>query len=139
RIATIERKLVERGYKLERVLLSDTMGWGNPLQTKRIIGAVRERWPEVKIRLHMHDTRGPALVNILAAMEMGVADFDAAVAGLGGCPFAGHAAAAGNVCSEDLVFMCHEMGIETGIDLERLVECARLAEDIVGHSLPGKV
>jgi hydroxymethylglutaryl-CoA lyase len=139
RIGTIERKIEERGYKLKRALLSDTMGWGNPIQTKRIVGAVRERWPDVQIRLHMHDTRGPGLVNILAAMEMGVADFDAAVGGLGGCPFAGHAAAAGNVCSEDIVFMCHEMGIETGIDLEKLIECARLAEDIVGHPLPGKV
>ncbi len=70
---------------------------------------------------------------------MGVNTFDAAVAGLGGCPFAGHAGAAGNVCTEDLVFMCDEMGIETGIDLEALMESARLAEDIVGHPLPGSV
>ena len=74
-----------------------------------------------------------------AGLEMGIDQFDAAVAGLGGCPFAGHAGAAGNVCTEDLVFLCEEMGIETGIDLDRLIEAARLAEDIVGHPLPGSV
>ncbi len=79
------------------------------------------------------------IANAYAGLEMGVAHFDASVAGLGGCPFAGHAGAAGNVCTEDLVFMCEEMGIRTGIDLERLIECARLAEEIVGHPLPGSV
>ena len=74
-----------------------------------------------------------------AGLEMGIHHFDTAVAGLGGCPFAGHAGAAGNVCTEDLVFMCDEMGIETGVDLHKLIECARLAEDIVGHPLPGSV
>jgi hydroxymethylglutaryl-CoA lyase len=79
------------------------------------------------------------VANAFAGLEMGVKRFDAAVAGLGGCPFAGHAGAAGNICTEDLVFMCHEMGINTGIDLDELIECARLAEDIVGHPLPGSV
>ena len=75
----------------------------------------------------------------MPGMEMGITHFDASVAGLGGCPFAGHTGAAGNVCTEDLVFMLHEMGIETGIDLDALIECARLAEDIVGHPLPGSM
>jgi hydroxymethylglutaryl-CoA lyase len=70
---------------------------------------------------------------------MGVDSFDSSVAGLGGCPFAGHKGAAGNICTEDLAFMCAEMGIDTGVDLDRLLEAARLAEDIVGHDLPGKV
>jgi hydroxymethylglutaryl-CoA lyase len=70
---------------------------------------------------------------------MGVDTFDSTVAGLGGCPFAAHKGAAGNVCTEDLVFMLNEMGIETGIDLDKLIEAARLAEDIVGHPLPGAV
>jgi hydroxymethylglutaryl-CoA lyase len=70
---------------------------------------------------------------------MGVASFDASVAGLGGCPFAGHKGAAGNVCTEDLVFMCEEMGISTGIDVEKLIAAAQLAEQIVGHPLPGSV
>ena len=75
----------------------------------------------------------------LMGMQMGIASFDSSCAGLGGCPFAGHKGAAGNICTEDLVFMAHEMGIETGIDLDALIECARLAEEIVGHPLPGKV
>jgi hydroxymethylglutaryl-CoA lyase len=79
------------------------------------------------------------IANAFAGLEMGVAQFDASVAGLGGCPFAGHAGAAGNVCTEDLVFMCDEMGIKTGVNLEALIECARLAEDVVGHSLAGSV
>jgi hydroxymethylglutaryl-CoA lyase len=100
---------------------------------------VRERYPDLVFALHLHDTRGMGIANAYAGLEMGVTRFDASVAGLGGCPFAGHRGAAGNVCTEDLVFMCHEMGIETGIDLDALIDCARLAEDVVGHPLPGSV
>ena len=78
------------------------------------------------------------LANVYAGLEMGIDSFDACVGGLGGCPFAGHAGASGNVCSEDIVFMCQEMGIETGIDLDQLIDCAKMAEEIVGHPLPGK-
>jgi hydroxymethylglutaryl-CoA lyase len=79
------------------------------------------------------------IANAYAGLEMGVTRFDAAVGGLGGCPFAGHKGAAGNVTTEDLVFMCEEMGIDTGVNLELLIESANLAEDIVGHPLPGSV
>ena len=127
------------GVTLEYVTLADTMAWATPLSIKRVVGALRERWPALGIALHLHDTRGMALANACAGLEMGVTRFDASVAGLGGCPFAGHTGAAGNVCTEDLVFMCHEMGIGTGIDLDALIECARLAEDVVGHPLPGSV
>jgi hydroxymethylglutaryl-CoA lyase len=119
--------------------LADTMAWATPQNIKRVIGAVRERWPELRINLHLHDTRGLGIANAYAGLEMGVRSFDASVAGLGGCPFAGHKGAAGNVCTEDLVFMCAEMGIETGIDLEKLIAAAQLAEEIVGHPLPGSV
>ena len=88
---------------------------------------------------HLHGTRGLGIADAYAGLEMGVDHFDASVAGLGGCPFAGHRGAAGNVCTEDLVFMCEEMGIASGVDLERLIEVARLAEEIVGHPLPGAV
>jgi hydroxymethylglutaryl-CoA lyase len=115
------------------------MAWANPASIRKTVGAIRERYPELKLNLHLHDTRGMAIANAYAGLEMGVDRFDTAVAGLGGCPFAGHKGAAGNICTEDLVFMCDEMGIETGIDLQRLIECARLAEDIVGHPLPGSV
>ena len=132
--------LAERyGIELDYLSLADTMAWATPEAIRRVVGAVRERYPEVELALHLHDTRGMGIANAYAGIEMGIAHFDSAVAGLGGCPFAGHAAAAGNVCTEDLVFMCNEMGIETGIDLEALIECARLAEDVVGHPLPGSV
>jgi hydroxymethylglutaryl-CoA lyase len=127
------------GVTLQYVTLADTMAWATPQSIKRVVGALRERWPDLDIALHLHDTRGMAIANAYAGLEMGVTRFDASVAGLGGCPFAGHKGAAGNVCTEDLVFMCHEMGIETGIDLDALIETARLAEDVVGHPLPGSV
>ena len=126
-------------YKLDTMMLADTMAWATPASIKRLVGAVQETYPELEVMLHLHDTRGMGVANAYAGMEMGVKIFDAAVAGLGGCPFAGHAGAAGNVCTEDLVFMCDEMGIETGINLEKLMESARLAEEIVGHPLPGSV
>jgi hydroxymethylglutaryl-CoA lyase len=129
----------EHGVTLTYVTLADTMAWATPLAVKRMVGALRERWPDLAFALHLHDTRGMAIANAFAGLEMGVTRFDAAVAGLGGCPFAGHNGAAGNVCTEDLVFMCNEFGIKTGIDLDALIECAKLAEDVVGHPLPGSV
>ena len=129
----------EAGLPLKRLSLADTMAWATPLAIKRMVGAVRDKYPDVEISLHLHDTRGLGVANAYAGLEMGVRCFDSSVAGLGGCPFAGHAGAAGNVCTEDLVFMCEEMGISTGVDLESLIECARLAEDVVGHPLPGSV
>lgn len=127
------------GRRLAQVSLNDTMAWATPQSIKRVVGAVRERWPDLKIILHLHDTRGLGLANAWAGLEMGVDTFDASVAGLGGCPFAGHGGAAGNVCTEDLVLLCEEAGISTGVDLDRLIEVAILAEDIVGHPLPGAV
>jgi hydroxymethylglutaryl-CoA lyase len=126
-------------FQLQEVSLADTMGWANPEQIKRVVGAMQSRWPEVHFSLHLHDTRGTGLANVYAGLQMGIDSFDACVGGLGGCPFAGHAGASGNVCSEDIVFMCHEMGIKTGINLDQLIDCAKMAEGIVGHPLPGKV
>jgi hydroxymethylglutaryl-CoA lyase len=125
--------------KIREVSLADTMAWGTPLSIKRTVGAVREKYPDLALKLHLHDTRGMGIANAFAGLEMGVDRYDSAVAGLGGCPFAKHKGAAGNVCTEDLVFMCNEMGIETGVDLDKLIECAIMAEDIVGHPLPGSV
>jgi len=127
------------GVTLRYITLADTMAWATPLAVKRLVGTLRERFSDLDFALHLHDTRGMAIANAFAGLEMGVTRFDAAVAGLGGCPFAGHAGAAGNVCTEDLVFLCHELGIKTGIDLDALIECAKLAEDVVGHPLPGSV
>lgn len=129
----------EVGSTLKTVMLADTMGWADPELVRRLVGAVRERWPSVRVGLHLHDTRGLAIANTMAGMQEGVDLFDTAVAGLGGCPFAGHKGAAGNVCSEEVVFLCERVGVETGIDLAKLVECARFAEKIVGHPLPSKL
>jgi hydroxymethylglutaryl-CoA lyase len=129
----------EHGVTLRYITLADTMAWATPLAVKRVVGSLRQRWPELDVALHLHDTRGMAIANAYAGLEMGVTRFDSSVAGLGGCPFAGHQGAAGNVCTEDLVFMCDELGIKTGIDLDALIECAKIAEDVVGHPLPGSV
>lgn len=127
----------ELGIKV--LSLADTMAWATPQSIKSLVVSVRERFPRFRINLHLHDTRGLGIANAYAGLEVGVDSFDAAVAGLGGCPFAANQGAAGNVCTEDLAFLCAEMGIETGIDLEQLIEAAKLAEEIVGHSLPGNV
>jgi len=123
---------------LDRVRIADTVGWASPASVQRVVGTIREKWPDLKLALHLHDTRGTGMANALMGLQMGIASFDSSCAGLGGCPFAGHKGAAGNICTEDLVFMAQEMGIETGIDLDALIECARLAEEIVGHALPGQ-
>lgn len=128
-------------FPLPRIMLADTVGWANPEDIRRRIGAIRELVPAVQLGTHLHDTRGIGAANFYAALEMGVDLFDSSIAGLGGCPFAAHAnmQGAGNVCTEDMVFMCEEMGIETGIDLDRLIEAALLAERIIGRSLAGKL
>jgi isopropylmalate/homocitrate/citramalate synthase len=129
----------EAGAKIELLSLADTMGWATPIRIERTVGAVRERWPDKKISLHLHDTRGLAVANAHAGMKMGVTRFDSTVGGLGGCPFAGQPKAAGNICTEELVLLCEEMGIGTGVDLDRLIEVGRMAEDIVGHQLPSEL
>jgi hydroxymethylglutaryl-CoA lyase len=129
----------EHGLTLKIVSLADTMAWATPRDIRALVGKVRNRFPQLKVALHLHDTRGMGIANAYAGLEMGVDTFDSTVAGLGGCPFAAHKGAAGNVCTEDLVFMLNEMGIETGIDLEKLIATAKLAEDIVGHPLPGAI
>ncbi|HWX51232.1 MAG TPA: hydroxymethylglutaryl-CoA lyase [Roseomonas sp.] len=121
------------------ISLADTMAWATPLTIQRVVGAVRDKWPDLELSLHLHDTRGMAMVNAWEGLRMGITRFDAAIAGLGGCPFAKHAGAAGNLCTEDLALLCAECGVETGLDLDRLIEAGRLAEEVVGHPLPGRV
>ena len=131
----------EHDFAVPRIILADTVGWANPEDIKRRVGAIRDLSPEVRIGLHLHDTRGLGAANFYAALQMGVDLFDSSVAGLGGCPFAAHANAhgAGNICTEDMVHMCHEMGIETGIDLDALLEAAHIAERVIGRPLAGKL
>ena len=129
----------DHGETIEVLALADTMGWAVPPRIEKVVGAVRERWPDVAIGLHLHDTRGIAVANAHTALKMGVSRFDSTVGGLGGCPFAAHKGAAGNICTEELVLLCEEMGIETGIDLDALIEVGRMAETMVGHVLPSEL
>ncbi|MCS6797147.1 MAG: hydroxymethylglutaryl-CoA lyase [Myxococcota bacterium] len=120
-----------------QISLSDTIGVATPVQTRDVVRLFQRELPDETLALHMHDTRGTALANVLVGLELGIRTFDASVAGLGGCPYA--PGAAGNLATEDLVYTLHGMGVRTGIDLERLGEAGQVAEAIVGRELPGKV
>src|SRR5213596_1412494 len=134
-LESVVRRLVEMGARA--VGLADTTGMANPRQVGRVLEHLIPRFPGVEWTLHTHDTRAMAIPNILAAMEHGVTNFDASIGGLGGCPFA--PGASGNVCTEDLVHCLHAMGVQTGIDLDRLVGVSRRVQEIVGRALPGQI
>ncbi|AIR87732.1 hydroxymethylglutaryl-CoA lyase [Pseudomonas cremoricolorata] len=119
------------------ISLADTTGMANPRQVGRLVRRVLERLPAAQLTLHFHNTRGLGLCNVLAAYEAGARRFDASLGGLGGCPFA--PGASGNICSEDLVNLCDEVGIDTGIDLSLLLELSRTLPALLGHDLPGQV
>jgi hydroxymethylglutaryl-CoA lyase len=121
---------------VDQVSLGDTVGVATPRGTRAVLEAVLPRVPAGRIALHMHDTHGTALANVLAGLEMGLTTFDASVGGLGGCPYA--PGASGNLATEDLVYMLEGMGLPTGVDLSRLVAAGALAERLVGRPLPGK-
>ena len=131
----IARRLIEFGCY--QVSLGDTIGVGTPLQTRDIVKLFLAELRPEQIALHLHDTRGTALANVIVGLECGVRDFDSSVGGLGGCPYA--PGAAGNLATEDLVFTLHGMGVRTGVDLDRIWEAGKVAESIVGRPLPGKV
>ncbi|KFG67043.1 hydroxymethylglutaryl-CoA lyase [Microvirga sp. BSC39] len=120
-----------------RVSFCDTTGMATLRQVRSLAEALRDELPGIDPAFHFHNTRGLGLVGVLVALEEGIVRFESSVGGLGGCPFAPHAA--GNVCTEDMVHMLHEMGIETGLDLTRLIDAARLAEQLVGRTLDGQV
>jgi hydroxymethylglutaryl-CoA lyase len=131
----IARQLLELGCY--QVSLGDTIGVGTPRQTRDIVNAFLSEIPAEQLALHLHDTRGTALANALVGLELGIRDFDASVAGIGGCPYA--PGAAGNLATEDLVYMLDGLGVKTGVDLGRLIEAGRVAETVLGRPLPGKV
>ena len=128
-VVNLAAKMTEMGCF--QISLGDTIGAGTPVQAKRMVQKVSEKVPVSKLALHFHDTRGQALANIYACLELGVTVIDASVAGLGGCPYA--KGATGNVATEDVVFMLHGMDIETGIDLNKLIETGRFISDVLGR------
>jgi hydroxymethylglutaryl-CoA lyase len=135
RVASIVDRVVADGA--DRVAFGDTTGMATPRRVSDLLDLVRPAHPDLPMLLHFHNTRGTALANILTALEYGITEYDASVGGLGGCPYA--PGATGNVASEEVVHMLHDMGIDTGVDLTALIEAARLAQDIVGRELSSGV
>jgi hydroxymethylglutaryl-CoA lyase len=119
-----------------QVSLGDTIGVANPRQVRDVLALVLAEVPPAAVAVHFHDTRGTALANILVALEMGITTVDSALGGLGGCPFA--PGASGNVATEDVVNMLEGMGVRTGIDLDRLIDCSSRAASLVGHEMPSR-
>jgi hydroxymethylglutaryl-CoA lyase len=134
RVLEVAARLLDLGCY--EVSVGDTIGVGTPMQVQGVIGMLLQVIPSGRIAMHFHDTRGTALANTLAALEMGIAIFDASSGGLGGCPYA--PGASGNLATEDLVYMLDRMGIETGVDLNRLVRASMIIAPYLDHPLPGR-
>jgi len=134
KVLEVSARLLDLGCY--EVSIGDTIGVGTPLQVQGLIGLMLQVIHESHLAMHFHDTRGVALANTLAALEMGIATFDASAGGLGGCPFA--PGASGNLATEDLIYMLHGLGIETGVDLGRLVAASSIIAPYLDHPLPGK-
>jgi isopropylmalate/homocitrate/citramalate synthase len=128
-VVRVANALAEMG--VDELSIGDTIGIGTPRDVVELAAALQEHVPVERLAMHFHDTRGTALANVLAAMQMNVTTFDASSGGLGGCPYA--PGATGNLATEDLLFMLHGMGIETGVDLERVVEATRFIADALGR------
>ncbi|WP_300608972.1 hydroxymethylglutaryl-CoA lyase [Trebonia sp.] len=135
RVVSVASKAVLDGA--DSVSFGDTTGMATPTRVRKLVGAFRDANAGIPLNLHFHNTRGTGLANVLAALELGVADFDASVGGLGGCPYA--PGATGNIATEELVYMAEDMGIDTGVSLDALLEAAAEAERAVGHTLPSQV
>jgi hydroxymethylglutaryl-CoA lyase len=137
----VERVLAVAGRAVadgaDAISFGDTTGMATPSRVRDLVGSFRFRHPDVPLNLHFHNTRGTGLANVLAALELGVDDFDASVGGLGGCPYA--PGASGNIATEELVYMVEDMGVGTGVDLAAMIEAAATAERIVGRELPSQV
>jgi hydroxymethylglutaryl-CoA lyase len=133
-VATASRAVADGA---DTISFGDTTGMATPGRVQRLVGEFRLQHPTTSLNLHFHNTRGTGLANVLAALQLGVADFDASVGGLGGCPYA--PGATGNIATEELVHMVEDMGVDTGIDLAALIDAAADAERIIGRQLPSQV
>src|SRR5687767_338723 len=134
RVLEVAARLLDLGCY--EVSIGDTIGVGTPLQVQGLIALLTQVIPASRLAMHFHDTRGTALANTLAALDMGISVFDASAGGLGGCPYA--PGASGNLATEDLLYLLHGMGIETGVDLAKVVEASSTIAPYLDHPLPGK-
>jgi len=134
RVLEVAARLLDLGCY--EVSVGDTIGVGTPMQAQGVIGVLLQVIPPSKLAMHFHDTRGTALANTLAALEMGISTFDASAGGLGGCPYA--PGASGNLATEDLIYMLDRMGIDTGVNLDRLVAASSIIAPYLDHPLPGR-
>lgn len=125
------------GRGVTGITLCDTTGMANPAQVERLCDGLMDRWPGVELTLHFHNTRGMGLANVLAGLNAGIDRYDAALGGVGGCPYA--PGATGNICTEDLVHMLDAIGCDSGVDLDALLSCAARLPQLVGHEVPGQV
>ena len=135
KLANISKEYKKMGFR--GVTLGDTTGMATPVVVTDAINAIRDNVPDFNITLHFHNTRGVGLANVMTGLNEGITDYESCFGGMGGCPFAPNAT--GNICSEDLIYLLHEMGIETGIDLDKTIAIAKKVENLVGHKLPGQV
>jgi isopropylmalate/homocitrate/citramalate synthase len=135
KVAEVARRLFDLG--VYEVAISDTIGIAHPGQVPAVIGEVATRVPVMSLALHFHDTRGTALVNVFAGLQAGVTTFDSSAGGLGGCPYA--PGAAGNLATEDLLYMLDGLGVETGVDMRGVMEASLAIEPHLGHPLPSRV
>ena len=124
-------------HGIRNITFGDTTGMATPPVVTRVVDAVRNKYPHMEIALHFHNTRGVGLANVMNGLQLGVREFESSIGGLGGCPFA--PGATGNICTEDLVYLLHECGYETGIDLDKLIEVAKGVERMMGRQLPGQM
>ncbi len=139
-IEMMVNKWHDGGFEVKKLSFAEAMGWNMPHQVRETLEAIQERWPEIEtFHMHLHNVRGATIASYYEALQMGATEFDTSLGGMGGCPYCGNGRAAGHVPTEDFVDLCHEMGIETGYDLDKLIEAAIVAEEVVGHALKGHV
>jgi len=133
-VVRVAERLADMG--IDELSIGDTIGVGTPNQVVDVAGALQEKMPVERLAMHFHDTRGTALANVMAALQMGIASFDSSAGGLGGCPYA--PGASGNLSTEDLLYMLHGMGIDTGIDLDKIRAASRFIASKLDHPLTSR-
>jgi hydroxymethylglutaryl-CoA lyase len=139
-LALMIGKWQDAGIPVTRCSFVEAMGWNLPHTVSETLEAIQDRWPTITdFHLHLHNTRGTTIASYYEALRLGVREFDTSIGGMGGCPYCGNGRAAGHVPTEDFVDLCHELGIETGYNLDKLIEAAAIAEEVVGHPLWGHI